>query len=114
VDLAPREPVPDRVPPRLLPAFDPYLLGWKDRSFAVPAEHSRRVHPGGGMLRAVAIVDGLAAGTWSARRRGARPAVGLELFAPVGTDDAAALRGEAADIARFEGLALTGSETGSE
>ena len=34
------------------PAFDPYLLGWKDRAFAVPARHAKRVHPGGGMLRA--------------------------------------------------------------
>ena len=114
VDLAAREALPDRVPPRLLPGFDPYLLGWKDRSFAVPPDHSRRVHPGGGMLRAVATVDGLAVGTWSARRRGARLAVELELFAPVGTEDADTLQGEAADVARFEGLALAGSETGSE
>ena len=37
VDLAAREPAPDAIPARLLPAFDPYLLGWKDRAFAVPA-----------------------------------------------------------------------------
>jgi hypothetical protein len=114
VDLAAHGATPDRLPPRLLPAFDPYLLGWKDRTFVVPAEHSRRVHPGGGVLRAVATVDGLAAGTWAARRRGARLAVDLELFSPLGTQDAAALQGEAADVARFEGLALAGSETGSE
>jgi DNA glycosylase AlkZ-like len=66
VDLAARDPAPDAIPARLLPAFDPYLLGWKDRSFAVPAAHARRVHPGGGMLRATAIVDGLAVGTWTA------------------------------------------------
>ena len=52
-------------PPRLLPAFDPYLLGWKDRSFAVSPEHARRVHPGGGVLRAVATVGGKAVGTWT-------------------------------------------------
>ena len=59
VDLAAREPAPDAIPARLLPAFDPYLLGWKDRAFAVPAAHAKRVHPGGGMLRATATVDGL-------------------------------------------------------
>jgi len=58
-------PVPDRVPPRLLGPFDPYLLGWKDRSFAVPDALAREVHPGGGMLRAVATDDGLVTGTWS-------------------------------------------------
>lgn len=56
---------PDAIPPRLLPAFDPYLLGWKDRSFAVPAALAREVHPGGGILRAVTTDDGLVTGTWS-------------------------------------------------
>jgi len=39
------------LPPRLLGPFDEYMLGWKDRSFAVPAELARRVHPGGGIVR---------------------------------------------------------------
>jgi hypothetical protein len=56
---------PERIPPRLLPAFDPYLLGWKDRSFAVPSELAHEVHPGGGLLRAVTTDDGLVTGTWS-------------------------------------------------
>jgi Winged helix DNA-binding domain len=50
---------PEPIPPRLLPAFDPYLLGWKDRSFAVPPDLSKQVHPGGGMIRSVATVDGI-------------------------------------------------------
>ncbi len=114
VDLAARDLALHRLPPRLLPAFDPYLLGWKDRSFAVPAEHARRVHPGGGVLRAVATVDGRAVGTWTAPRRGDRLAVDLELFSPLRTDDAVSLRAEAADVARFEGLALARSQTASE
>jgi hypothetical protein len=58
-------PAPGRIPPRLLPAFDPYLLGWKDRSFAVPDALAKQVHPGGGILRAVVTDDGLVTGTWS-------------------------------------------------
>jgi hypothetical protein len=106
VDLGAREPPPPGpVPARLLPAFDPYLLGWRDRAFAVPPEHARRVHPGGGILRATATVDGVAVGTWSARRRGGRLAVAVEPFAPLAPADAAALEEEAADVAGFEGLA---------
>lgn len=41
-------PDPEPVPPRLLGAFDPYFLGWRDRSFAVPPAQAKRVHPGGG------------------------------------------------------------------
>jgi hypothetical protein len=86
-------------PPRLLPAFDPYLLGWKDRSFAVPAKRARQVHPGGGVLRAVATVGGEAAGTW--RLRGGQ--VELEPFSPLRPEDEAALAAEAEDVARFLG-----------
>jgi hypothetical protein len=92
------------VPARLLPAFDPYLLGWRDRSFAVPEEHARRVHPGGGMLRATATVDGTAVGTWTARRSRGRLAVTIAPFAPLPARAERALAAEAADVARFEGL----------
>jgi Winged helix DNA-binding domain len=85
---------PGAAPPRLLPAFDPYLLGWKDRSFAVPDEQTRAVHPGGGILRATAIDDGVAVGTWTLR--GGR--VGLEGFAG-GLGDRFA--SEVADVERF-------------
>ena len=105
VDIAARaEPSPDALEPRLLPAFDPYLLGWRDRGFCVPAAHARRVHPGGGMLRAVATAGGVAVGTWTAKRRAGRLAVDLEPFARVPARTTSALRAEAADVARFEGL----------
>ena len=84
------------MPPRLLGAFDPYLLGWKDREFAVPPEHARAVHPGGGIIRPVATVDGLVVGTWSRRD-------GLNVLDPLGDATADALVAEAADIVRFEG-----------
>jgi DNA glycosylase AlkZ-like len=100
VDLPGREPPPRDLPPRLLGAFDPYLLGWKDRSFAVPARHAKRVHPGGGILRAVALLDGRAVGTWGARRRDGRVDVSLELFARA---PRAAFEAEIDDVARFEG-----------
>jgi hypothetical protein len=97
VDLAAREPAPDAIPARLLPAFDPYLLGWKDRAFAVPVAHATRVHPGGGMLRATATVDGRAVGTWSA----AGGKVELDLFARVDSAATAALRADGQDVLRF-------------
>jgi hypothetical protein len=94
-DLAAHEPVPEPVPPRLLGAFDPYLLGWRDRAFAVPPEHARAVHPGGGIIRPVATVDGLVVGTWSRRD-------GLDVLEPLDGASADALAAEAADIVRFE------------
>jgi hypothetical protein len=97
VDLAAREPTPEAIPARLLAAFDPYLLGWKDRAFAVPARYAKRVHPGGGMLRATATVDGRAVGTWSSA--GGKPK--LEPFGRLPAGAGAALATEADDVARF-------------
>ena len=95
---------PRRLPPRLLPAFDPYLLGWRDRGFAVPRDHAHDVHPGGGILRAVATDGGRVVGTWTARRRGGRLAVAVSPFARLSARAARALEQDAADVARFEGL----------
>ena len=61
------------VPDVLIPAFDELLLGWRDRTPTVPPEHAKRVHPGGGVLRAVVLEDGVAVGTWS--RAGGRVSV---------------------------------------
>ncbi|MDA0181330.1 winged helix DNA-binding domain-containing protein, partial [Solirubrobacter phytolaccae] len=55
------------VPDVLIPAFDELLLGWRDRTPTVPAEHTKTVHPGGGIIRAVALEDGVAVGTWTRR-----------------------------------------------
>jgi hypothetical protein len=59
-----REPGPcsvkDGPVPRVsLPAYDELLLGWKDRSPTVPASLAKQVHPGGGIIRAVTLVDGV-------------------------------------------------------
>ena len=67
VDLRGRGRPPKPAPSRLLGPFDPYMLGWSDRSFAVPPGLARRVHPGGGVIRAVVVADGVVAGTWNAR-----------------------------------------------
>jgi hypothetical protein len=61
-----RRPIPRHIAPRLLGPFDPYIMGWKDRSFAVPPEHEKTLLPGGGMFRAVAIDDGVVVGDWAA------------------------------------------------
>lgn len=95
VPPAPNIPVaqPDSIPVRMLPAFDEYLLGWRDRSWAVPAELATTVHPGGGVLRAVLLVDGRATGVW---RRSGRAIV---IDPP--TSGAAEIDAESADVAAF-------------
>ena len=98
---------PGSVSPRLLPSFDPYLLGWKDRTFMVSDAHRKLVHPGGGVIKASIIHYGEVIGTWTHRKKGGRMTLELRPFA--GLDDALAraLDVDAEDVARFEALALS-------
>jgi hypothetical protein len=50
---------------RLLPAFDEYLLGWKDRALVAPAAAWKAINRGGGWLHPVVLTDGRAVGTWT-------------------------------------------------
>lgn len=88
---------PDPPVVRLLPAFDTYLLGYRDRSLAVPEEHARRVWPGGGIIRPTVVANGRATGTWRIARSGARIAIELEPFATT----ALAAADEAEEVRRF-------------
>ncbi|MFB6865989.1 winged helix DNA-binding domain-containing protein [Streptomyces virginiae] len=95
-------PAPGEPDVRLLPAYDNYLVAYRSRDLSVPAEHERRVWPGGGQIRATVVVDGLAVGTWSGGRRGTpvtvEPFPGTEPPSPA---VAAGIARESADIARF-------------
>lgn len=86
---------------RLIAGFDPYLLGWKSRRFALPERHERKVFPGGGILRPAIIMDGLVVGTWSTRRRGGRLVVTLRPFSRPSVSLARALADEGEDIGAF-------------
>ena len=93
-----------QVPPvRLIPAYDEYLLGWRDRDHAVPDAFRRLLHPGGGVIRSAVLVDGLVAGTWQIRRTSARIDITVQPFAPLPDDVRPALAAEVADIAAFFG-----------
>lgn len=86
---------------RLLPGYDNYLLGHRSRDFAVDPRHAREVHPGGGLIRPVALANGRAIATWRARRRGARLAITLQPFDPLDPGVEEELEVEARDVGRF-------------
>jgi hypothetical protein len=97
------------LPPRLLPAFDPSLLGWREREpFLRRSDEPLVIPPGGGLFRPFATVGGVAAATWGTRRQGQRIAVRIDPFEPLGAEATAALRAEAEDVARFEDRTLIG------
>lgn len=92
---------------RLLGAFDTYLLGYRDRGFAVPREHLRAVKEGGGgWIRPVIVREGLVVGGWRASRGRGRIEVSLALRDPEPTL-LGAIEAEVADVGRFEGVEAT-------
>jgi len=88
---------------RLLPAWDNYLMGHRDRDFIAGPETWPRVMPGGGLIRPTIIVGGVAVGTWSVRRKRGGAEVELSPFRELDADVGEAMRAEVEDIQRFEG-----------
>ena len=88
----------------LLAPFDSLMLGHRTREAFVAARDDRRVLPGGGMLRAVALTRGRATGTWRIEGSGARGTLAVDWCGRPAP--ARARREEAADVARFLGREL--------
>ena len=85
----------------LLPAFDPTMLGYRDRSWVVPSDCDREVNRGGGMIRPVVLADGIAAGTWRLMRRTRDVTVTVTPFEPLDAAIIPALEEEGRDLSRF-------------
>jgi hypothetical protein len=90
----------------LLPPYDNYLLGYKDRSWALEPVHARQVNAGGGMPKPTIVVDGQIVGTWRRVFKAARICVSLEPFHPLDGSQRAAVRSAAQRYADFHSLAL--------
>lgn len=67
----------------LLPGFDEYLLGYKDRSDVLAAEHANKVVPGGnGVFFPIIVADGQIVGTWKRAIKKGGVAITLRPFVP--------------------------------
>ncbi|WP_166785451.1 winged helix DNA-binding domain-containing protein [Cryobacterium cryoconiti] len=95
-------------PVHALPGFDEYLLGYQDRSQALPAEAARLVVPGkNGIFLPIIVSGGQVIGTWRRAVRRNEVAVTAEPFVPL--DDAAkqAFAAAVAQYGEFLGLPVS-------
>ena len=83
------------------PAFDEWLLGWASRDLVLPAQHAKRIAPGGGIIRPVAIADGRVFATWRLDRR--RKRIELDPFGRVTKAMRAGVDAEIEAISAFLG-----------
>jgi len=92
---------------RLLPSFDAFLLGVKDKSHLVDAGHYKRVYRPQGWLSPVVLLDGRVGGVWSHERKGARLSVRVTPFGRMSPTVRSRIREEVDDLGRFFGAEHT-------
>lgn len=98
----------DRTCVRLLGHFDTYLLGYRTRTNAVPAEHAKLLQSGGGFIMPSVSVNGRITGLWKHVWRKEKKqdlmVVTLDPFGVIAKRLLPAIRAEVADIGRFLGV----------
>ncbi len=87
---------------RLLSSFDTYLLGYTNRDLVVDGVYARHIHPGGGLIYPVMLVDGRALGTWKARRSGDHQVIVISPFEKLADELLPLIEAEVADLERFQ------------
>jgi hypothetical protein len=77
-------PAPEPQAAWLLPGFDEYLLGYRDRSAVLAPEHAGRVVPGGnGVFYPTVVVSGQNVGVWKRAQRRHGLSLTISPFTPV-------------------------------
>jgi hypothetical protein len=86
-------------PVRLLPLFDPYLMGHARRDHMLERTHAARVSRTAGWISAVLLVDGVIAGTWTHTAAGKTLRVAIAPFSRLSAAVKRQARDRAAEIA---------------
>ena len=90
---------------RLLPSFDAYMLGHKNKNSVIDTSHYKQVFRKAGWISPVVLVGGRAGGIWSMKRSGERLRIQIESFGKLTRKIKQAIAGEAQDLGRFVGAA---------
>lgn len=96
----PRVAEPDA---RFLPRYDNYLLAYDSRDFVVEPAFAKRVHPGGGLIRACVISDGRAVANWKLEQRRKSARIVVSPFQALDKPLVPLLEAEKERLARFLG-----------
>ncbi len=98
----------------LLPAFDEYLVGYKDRSAVLDPLHAIRVNAGGGMLNPAILIDGQVVGVWKRALRKKAVVVTPTWFSPPDEAQEQGFAQAAQRYGAFLGLAVQIASDGSK
>jgi hypothetical protein len=89
----------------LLPGFDEYVLGYRDRSAVLDPAHAQRICPGGnGVFNPTIVVDGKVTGTWKRTLKKGSVVVEVAPFRPMTPAENRAVHAAADRYGKFLGL----------
>jgi len=86
---------------RLLPSFDPYMLGHVDKNHLVDSPYYKRVYRNAGWISPVVLLNGRVIGIWSNRRRGNRLSLEIQPFENLSKSIHRKIQEEAASLGDF-------------
>lgn len=86
---------------RLVPYFDSYLLGHKERAHLVSSQHRPSIYRPQGWIAPVVLVDGRASAVWAQSRQGDRLDVKVAAFEPLSQRIIAGIHEEVRELGRF-------------
>jgi hypothetical protein len=91
---------------RLLPHFDPYMLGHAEKDHLVNANHYKRIYSNQGWISPVVLLNGRVIGAWSYKRGGKRWSLEIEPFEKFSRSIRDKIGEEAASLGNFLGASL--------
>lgn len=92
---------------RLLPNFDVYLLGHRDKALIIEERHYKAIFRAAGWVSAVVLKGGRVVGTWTTTTQGKSLRIEVDLHETLRRSDRAILREEASSLGRFLGAGRT-------
>lgn len=91
----------------LLPGFDEYVLGYKDRSAIIdPADKKKIVPWSNGMFQSTVIINGEIAGTWKSEKKKKSITIKTKTFLKISKDQKTALKNAAEEYGNFLGAPI--------
>ncbi|MEO6759281.1 MAG: winged helix DNA-binding domain-containing protein [Saprospiraceae bacterium] len=100
--------IPEKVLPaeHLLPAFDEYLVSYKDRSAILDTAQTSQVITSNGIFKPLIVVDGRVAGIWSRMEKKHHLILSKQLFIPLSARQESGILKAAERYGRFLGKAV--------
>ena len=86
---------------RLLPIFDSYLLGHREKDHLLSPQHYKRVYRNQGWISPVVLIDGAIAGVWSHKIKNKKLFVKIEPLGKLTKAARAGIEREAGHLAAF-------------